>query len=172
MEGGEHSEAAIDAAVDLTKAHQDAEIAAKKFGLEGGPAAIEAFRIMAAEAGLDADAIQRVIDAMTRANQTPFNPRRAGELEDAYRPSTRSPAWRTGLPRRALHGRRGRPGKRSSRPRQAGSFRHSRGRTSTPMNITINAGMGSDPNAISRAVVEALQRYQRTTGPSRSGHVS
>ena len=31
-------------------------------------------------------------------------------------------------------------------------------------NITINAGMGSDPNAISRAVVEALQRYQRTNG--------
>ena len=31
-------------------------------------------------------------------------------------------------------------------------------------NITINAVMGSDPNAISRAVVEALQRYQRTNG--------
>ena len=34
----------------------------------------------------------------------------------------------------------------------------------TTNHITINAGMGSDPNAISRAVVEALQRYQRTNG--------
>ena len=32
-------------------------------------------------------------------------------------------------------------------------------------NITIHAGMGSDPNSISRAVVEALQRYQRANGP-------
>ena len=31
--------------------------------------------------------------------------------------------------------------------------------------ITINAGMGTDPNAISRAVVEALQRYERANGP-------
>jgi hypothetical protein len=31
-------------------------------------------------------------------------------------------------------------------------------------NITINAGMGSDPNAISRAVVQALQRYERANG--------
>jgi phage-related protein len=31
-------------------------------------------------------------------------------------------------------------------------------------NITVNAGMGADPNAISRAVVEALQRYQRSNG--------
>lgn len=32
------------------------------------------------------------------------------------------------------------------------------------VNITINAGLGSDPNAISKAVVEALQRYQRANG--------
>jgi hypothetical protein len=31
-------------------------------------------------------------------------------------------------------------------------------------NITINAGMGSDPNAIARAVVQALQRYERANG--------
>jgi len=31
-------------------------------------------------------------------------------------------------------------------------------------NVTINAGLGSDPNAISRAVVEALQRYERGNG--------
>jgi hypothetical protein len=31
-------------------------------------------------------------------------------------------------------------------------------------NITINAGMGADPNSISRAVVEALQRYERANG--------
>jgi hypothetical protein len=31
-------------------------------------------------------------------------------------------------------------------------------------NITINAGMGSDPNAISKAVVQALQRYERANG--------
>ena len=42
-----------------------------------------------------------------------------------------------------------------------------RSRSGTPMNnhITINAGMGSDPNAISRALVEALQRYERANGP-------
>jgi hypothetical protein len=34
-----------------------------------------------------------------------------------------------------------------------------------PIFVTINAGMGADPNAISRAVVEALQRYQRANGP-------
>ena len=41
-----------------------------------------------------------------------------------------------------------------------------RGRSAGTMvnNITINAGMGSDPNAISRALVEALQRYERTIG--------
>lgn len=32
-------------------------------------------------------------------------------------------------------------------------------------NITINAGVGSDPNAISKAVVQALQRYDRANGP-------
>ena len=32
-------------------------------------------------------------------------------------------------------------------------------------NITIHAGLGSDPNAISKAVVEALQRYERSSGP-------
>jgi hypothetical protein len=31
-------------------------------------------------------------------------------------------------------------------------------------NITINAGLGADPNAISRAVVEALQRFERANG--------
>jgi hypothetical protein len=31
-------------------------------------------------------------------------------------------------------------------------------------NITINAGLGSDPNAISKAVVQALQRYERANG--------
>lgn len=32
------------------------------------------------------------------------------------------------------------------------------------VNITINAGMGSDPNAIARAVVQSLQRYERVNG--------
>ena len=43
---------------------------------------------------------------------------------------------------------------------------HRNGGTSPAMtaNITVNAGMGSDPNAISRAIVEALQRYQRANG--------
>ena len=36
MDGGPHSDAAIDAAVDLTKAHQDAGIAAEKFGVDTG----------------------------------------------------------------------------------------------------------------------------------------
>ena len=31
-------------------------------------------------------------------------------------------------------------------------------------NITIHAGLGSDPNAISKALVEALQRYERANG--------
>ena len=43
----------------------------------------------------------------------------------------------------------------NGRVRAAGSVNH----------ITINAGMGSDPNAISRALVEALQRYERANGP-------
>jgi phage-related minor tail protein len=37
-------------------------------------------------------------------------------------------------------------------------------REGSTFNITVNAGMGADPNAISRAVVEALQRYQRANG--------
>jgi phage-related protein len=32
-------------------------------------------------------------------------------------------------------------------------------------NITVNAGMGADPNQIARAVVQALQRYERSNGP-------
>jgi hypothetical protein len=34
----------------------------------------------------------------------------------------------------------------------------------TVNNITINAGMGADPIAISRMVVQALQRYERANG--------
>ena len=47
------------------------------------------------------------------------------------------------------------------------THKSSGGRTATPMvnNITIHAGLGADPNAISRALVEALQRYERTSGP-------
>ena len=41
----------------------------------------------------------------------------------------------------------------------------SRGGTPNVNHITINAGMGTDPNAISRALVEALQRYERANGP-------
>ena len=63
---GPASEEAKDAAIDLTKAHQDAEIAADRFAIEGGQASIDAFRQMAREAGLDEAAINRVI----RCDQT------------------------------------------------------------------------------------------------------
>ena len=45
------------------------------------------------------------------------------------------------------------------------AHRAGRGGSGTVNNITIHAGLGSDPNAISRALVEALQRYDRSTGP-------
>lgn len=48
-------------------------------------------------------------------------------------------------------------------PNSAGTIVPAGGYGST-VKITINAGLGSDPNAISKAVVEALQRYQRQNG--------
>jgi len=45
-----------------------------------------------------------------------------------------------------------------------GNWARGAGSGGAVINITINAGLGSDPNAISRAVVEALQRYQRANG--------
>jgi phage-related minor tail protein len=40
-----------------------------------------------------------------------------------------------------------------------------RGPEGSPVTINITAGIGADPAAIGRAVVEALQRYQRANGP-------
>ena len=106
MLGGPHSQDAIDAAVDLTKAQQDASIAAEKFGAVdgGGAAAIEAFRTMATEAGLDADAIDRVIRSMQTANQTPFNPTTGRGTRKRYGPSGGPSGRRAGYERYRLYG--------------------------------------------------------------------
>jgi hypothetical protein len=40
-----------------------------------------------------------------------------------------------------------------------------RATSAAPVYITINAGLGADPNAISKAVVQALQRFERANGP-------
>ena len=164
---GAHSAAAEDAALDLVRAHQDASDAAAIFAEEGGQASIDAFKTMAREAGLDEAAINRVINAMKRANQTPFNPRRARENEDQT--SSYQPGRQFGGP--VSKGKAytvGEAGPETFIPATSGRIaRHggSGGGTGSVNNITINAGLGSDPNAISKAVVEALKRYDRSTGP-------
>ena len=39
------------------------------------------------------------------------------------------------------------------------------GATGTVINLTINAGIGTDPNTLGRTVIEAIKRYERTNGP-------
>ncbi len=172
--GTENSPAAQDAALDLAKAHQDAEIAAARFAEEGGQQSIDKFIALAREAGLSQRAIDLVIDSIRRANQTPFNPRRAGELEDA---TGHQPGRQHGGPvTRGTPYTVGERGPETFVPNASGRI-HPNGRgggggTTVIMNNTINAGMGSDPNAISRAIVEMLQRYERANGalPVRTRH--
>ena len=127
--------------------------AADIFAEEGGQASIERSKRMAREAGLSEAAIHRVIDAMNRANQTPFNPRRVRrELRIAGR--SYQPGRQFGGP--VTKGKAytvGEAGPETFVPATSGRIvRHGAGYGAGPVNnITIHAGLGSDPNAIQQS---------------------
>ena len=67
---GVNSKEAETAAIDLTKAQQDANIAAAHYAEEGGPASVEELRKLAEQAGLSDAAIDRLIGTIGRANSS------------------------------------------------------------------------------------------------------
>ena len=169
--GGEYSQDAKDAALDLVKAHQDAEAAAEIFALEGGQDSIDAVRQLAEDAGLSEDAIRRLITQLDRANDRAihFNALRSQDPSGrTYRGGVQQGGYvRGGTP--YLVGERGPeimvPNQSGRVIPNAGIGPHMRGgRAGAVYNVTVNAGMGADGNAIGREVVQALQRYERANG--------
>ena len=161
---GENSPEAEAAAVDLTKAQQDLNIATARYAEEGGPASIAQLKLLASEAGLSESAIDLLIGAVNRANNTTV------KMPRTYydpRPDNRQAFAEGGV----VQGPRGKAvpviahAGETILPTHKGGG-HGRAGKGAPMtnHITINAGLGSDPNAISRALVEALQRYERANG--------
>lgn len=154
---------AEEAALDLAVAQGELQVASAKYAEEGGAQSIDALETMMRRAGVTADTIDAVRRALERLNSTPINRTgrdvtgRAGDQRTEFHSGgVVAPGLPVGTPVAAtlLAGE-------SVAPIGHSSHNGHRGGGGTVINVTVNA---LDPQGAAKAVVQALQTYNRQNG--------